>query len=215
MFSCAMMRVPAFASADVGAGLVPVPVRVEQRMDALLPGALSHEREHILGPLSRAAIHQQHTLVRMEHHDVAATTRDNEQALAELRHGERRAICWRPRAGRKRAFAAATVPIVRRKWRRFMACHLASPCRLSDVSATLRYPDTLLLDHARTRRHRRHWLHPQACARRESLIVRSALFATSRFTRLVAAATRGTVKCRATVVRALIDVRAGIQKQLR
>ncbi len=60
-------------------------------------GTLAHEIQHIGRALMRAAVDEQRAFVGMEHGDVSTTTGNYEQALTQLRHGERRAIGLRAR----------------------------------------------------------------------------------------------------------------------
>ena len=67
----------------VRAGVIPVPVRVEQRVDAALVGQLVHDFHQLCRAFRRAAIHEQHAFRTGERDDVAARAADEREAIAQ------------------------------------------------------------------------------------------------------------------------------------
>ena len=67
----------------VGAGLIPVPVCVEQRVHRRLACQLAHGLQHAGRLFRRAAIDQQYPCSGIKHHYVAAAAADQRQSGRE------------------------------------------------------------------------------------------------------------------------------------
>ncbi len=186
---------------------------VEQRVDALLPGAFAHQVEHIGRSFGRTAVDQQHTLVRMKHGDVAAAAGDDEQALAQLGHGERRArsLVAARTSGCRPPAQTRGAPLLPTLITKLSTVHRAPPrepeSAISFVSSAAVSGYFSSGAPERAAAHAVRHIRSRAAAR---VLDREVGFARHEQVHdLVTAAARRTMQNRATVVSALVDVRAG------
>ena len=70
--------------------MLAVPVRVEQRLDALAAELIGHELQHVGRTFLRAAIHHHHAVGAVQRDHVASGARDEDERIGQACDGNRR-----------------------------------------------------------------------------------------------------------------------------